>query len=219
MCDYLFMIIVVLFTVLFYVWYLFKTPLVYGIDEPYYLIQIRSIAETGAMAYGDPQLTFYYLYLLYLLLGDMFPAVKVGVIIAIVLTGITMYLFTYNLTGRNLVVASASTLYFILSPNLIRLSGDFVKNTVGLLFFVLYLYFLLQVLRNKRPGIKWFGLSVLMLILCYLTHVLDYGFALAATLVVAVLVVVKSILYNKEKLFTGGTDNVTGYVIPSNILL
>ena len=40
------MVVIALISTVFHAQYLFKSQLVYGIDGPYYLIQIRRIAET-----------------------------------------------------------------------------------------------------------------------------------------------------------------------------
>ena len=38
----------------FYLWILTRHPLIYGIDGPYYLIQVRSLQESGSLEYGTP---------------------------------------------------------------------------------------------------------------------------------------------------------------------
>lgn len=45
----------------FYLWVFVRNPLIPGIDGPYYLIQVRSLLQTGKLVYGDPPLTFYLL--------------------------------------------------------------------------------------------------------------------------------------------------------------
>ncbi len=42
----------------FYLEILTRHPLMYGIDGPYYLVQVRSLLEAGRLEYGDPPLSF-----------------------------------------------------------------------------------------------------------------------------------------------------------------
>lgn len=68
-------------SLIYYVAYEFRFPLVYGIDGPYYLIQIEHIEKTGTMYYGDPPLTFYVLYAIYVIVRNSTLAVKIGGIV------------------------------------------------------------------------------------------------------------------------------------------
>ena len=60
-----------------YYWMFTRGPIMPGIDGPYYLIQVRSILETGLMIYDDPPLTFY----LFALFSEFLGGVYNGVVI------------------------------------------------------------------------------------------------------------------------------------------
>ncbi len=50
----------------------FSSPLLYGIDGPYYYIQISSILNSGVPKYPDPPLSFYILTAFSIILGDIY---------------------------------------------------------------------------------------------------------------------------------------------------
>ena len=53
----------------FYIGFHMKSPLVYCVDGPYYLTQVRHIQRTGTLKYGDPPFSFYVFYVLSAILG------------------------------------------------------------------------------------------------------------------------------------------------------
>ena len=78
-----FIIITVLVVLLTYIYLLkeFSTPLLYGIDGPYYYIQVSSILASAQMKYLDPPLSFYIPKAYSILLGDVIAGIKVGSVI------------------------------------------------------------------------------------------------------------------------------------------
>ena len=52
------MLLIWLLGFLFSLWVLTRYPLIYGVDGPYYLIQVRGLLEEGRLLYGDPPLAF-----------------------------------------------------------------------------------------------------------------------------------------------------------------
>lgn len=54
-----FLSLIVIFGFGFYLYILTRHPLIYGIDGPYYLIQVRSLLESWHLEYGDPPLAFF----------------------------------------------------------------------------------------------------------------------------------------------------------------
>ena len=133
-------LILFLISLIFYCFYVFREPLVYGIDGPYYLVQILYIEKYGTMYYGDPPLTFYILYAFYKLLGDPTLALKIGIMLFTSLTAIPLYLHFYNTTGRVEVGFFASIAY-LFSPHIVRLMGDFVKTLSVCFLSLLHLLF------------------------------------------------------------------------------
>ena len=177
--ELVFLILLLGISLFYYTLYQSRSPLVYGIDGPYYLIQIDYIRSTGGMYYGDPPLTFYVLYLFYLVFGDSMAAVKIGSVFFSSLTVIPLFMLVRRRYG--LEPAMVSTLLYIFSPHIIRLMGDFVKNTFGLLFLTIYLYFMMLWFREGR--VSYLVFTVVALILTGLTHILAFGILMIYTLV------------------------------------
>ena len=134
-------------SLIYYVAYEFRFPLVYGIDGPYYLIQIEHIEKTGTMYYGDLPLTFHVLYAIYVIVHNSTLAVKTGSIVFSALTIFPLYYLLNNLLRKT--EACIAAVFFMFSPHIIRLMGDFVKNTFGLFFLTSYLYFF-NICFNKK---------------------------------------------------------------------
>ena len=161
---------------LFYALTLFKFPIMYGIDGPYYLIQVRAILETGMMSYVDPPLCFYFFAALTLLLGDATVAVKIGATLFCALTVFPSYLIGKKLTS-SIPAAAASAIVCSLSPGLMALSGEFVKNAVGSFFLLSFVYFCLEILKGTEGRFVKFA-AIAAFVLTALTHILDLGLAL-----------------------------------------
>ena len=160
----------------FYVLFLFRHPLPYGIDGPYYLTQVRAIERTGWLKYGDPPLAFYYFYALSVVLGDRILAVKLGTALAAASTVLPSYcLLKLELRGRWPALLGSLALAF--SPHVIRLSWDFLKNLLGSVFFLASLYFYARSLRlNSSLSL---AASSAFLLLASLTHSLAFAINLA----------------------------------------
>lgn len=154
---------------------LFRSPLMYGIDGPYYLIQVKSILDTGTMSYVDPTFCFYFFALLSAVIGDPTAAIKLGTILFCALTVIPAYLTGKRLTSSK-PAAVASVVVCSLSAGLIALGGEFVKNAVGSFFLLSLVYLCLRILKGddtkatKVAAAAAFGLTAL-------THILDLGLA------------------------------------------
>lgn len=159
-----------------YVLILFRFPLMYGIDGPYYLIQVKAILETGTMNYVDPPLCFYLFAALTLLLGDPTSAIKIGTVLFCALTVLPSYLIGKRLTS-SVQAAIASAVVCSLSPGLIALSGEFVKNAVGSFFLLSFIYLCLRILKGDESMVVRLA-AVTTLALTALTHILDLGLAL-----------------------------------------
>jgi len=56
----------------------FSTPLLYGIDDPYYYIQVSHLLTEGLPKYSDPPLSFYILAVFSVMLKDDVSDVKAG---------------------------------------------------------------------------------------------------------------------------------------------
>ena len=156
-----------------------RYPIVYGIDGPYYLIQLRHILLEGAMRYPDPPLTYYLLLPFYFLSEDKNLGLKLAVAFYGGLTSLILYL-SFRKMGDLSGLTAALT--FIISPYTLRLANDFLKNYVSLLFIAVFIYVLIKE-RDERKVVIFSSLSA---IAAALSHVLTYGvLALLSTLILA----------------------------------
>lgn len=176
-----------LFLVLFlvvsvgFVVYLFKalsSPLVFGIDGPYYVLQVEYLLGHGCLKYLDPPLAFYVLAGFSVLIGDVFLGVKVGSLIVFLLASIPLFFLVRRLSGS--IGGLVAVLSYVFSSYLVRLGFDFLKNAMGLLFLSLFFYMVLRGLGED--DLRYSIGASLLLIVTGLTHILDfgvgYGFAL-----------------------------------------
>ena len=147
-----------------------RYPIMYGIDGPYYLIQLKHLISEGALKYPDPPLTYYMLLPFYASMPDPNLGIKIGVAFYAALTSIVLYMTFTRVSGSVAAGLTASFLY-IVSPFTLRLSMDFIKNFIGILFIALFLYSALCV-RDRKFAVT---LSAFSTIAAALSHVLDFG--------------------------------------------
>ncbi len=153
----------------------FSTPLLYGIDGPYYYVQVSSILKEGALLYQDPPLAFYILTGFSLLLGDIMTGIKVGSILVTLLGAFAIYYLVKEMTNE--IGGIASSIFYVANPWMVRMSMDLIKNAMGLTFLSFTLLF--AYLSVKREDFRFSLLSSMFIILTGLTHVLDFGVAMA----------------------------------------
>ncbi len=160
----------------FYLAFLSKSPLVYGVDGPYYLVQVRQIERTGTLKYGDPPLAFYVFYALSALLSNRVMGVKIGTALSAALAVLPAYcLLKLELKGR--LPPALGSLALAFSPHLLRLSCDFLKNLMGSTFLLASLYFFARSLRTGSN--RSLAASSVFLLLAGLTHSLAFAVNLA----------------------------------------
>ncbi len=165
----LLLIILVGFTV--YLLKALSSPLVYGIDGPYYVLQVKYLLAHGGLKYLDPPLAFYLLTDFSVLVGDVFLGVKVGSILVYLLAAVPLFFLVKKLSNSigGLVAASS----YIFSSYLVRLGFDFLKNAMGLLFLSVFFYMVLRGL--KEDNIQYSIIAAILLVVTGLTHILDFG--------------------------------------------
>ena len=167
----------ILFAIAFLIYFriLTRYPLVYGIDGPYYLIQIRSLIENGSLKYGDPPLVFLMFYLFSRIFEDLILGVKFGTALMVSLISFPLYKLLLKISG-NRIASLSTTIIALFSPQIFRLMEDLLKNAVGCLFLLSFLYYLHKTIENgKRNDVL---LAVLFLVLTGLTHILTLGMAI-----------------------------------------
>lgn len=160
---------------IFYFWLLTKDFLISGIDGPYYLIQVEAILENVGMVYGDPPLIFYLASLFATLCGNVRIGVAIAVSLMISLTCFPSY-WLFTEISRSEFSAIIGSILLVFSPQMVRLSGDLMKNAAGVSFLVFSIYFVLTMLSEWR--VKNYVLTVLSAYLTFLTHSLDSALSL-----------------------------------------
>ncbi|MCS7366087.1 MAG: glycosyltransferase family 39 protein, partial [archaeon GB-1867-035] len=126
-----------------------KDFLIPGIDGPYYLIQVEAILERGEMVYGDPPFIFYLAALFATLCGNVRMGVAIAVSLMISLTCFPAY-WLFTRLSKNIFPAIIGSILLVFSPQMVRLSGDLMKNAAGVFFLILSIYYVLLASSNWR---------------------------------------------------------------------
>ena len=143
-------IITLIFITAFYVYEVkeFSIPLLFGIDGPYYYVQVSSLLNSGSLKYPDPPLAFYILAFFSIIFNDIFIGVKVGSIFIVLLALYTIYYLVKEIT--NPIGGLVACLFYAFSPALVRMSFDLIKNAMGLTFLSFTLLFLYFTINRKK---------------------------------------------------------------------
>ncbi|MHC1601221.1 MAG: hypothetical protein ACXQTB_02605 [Candidatus Nezhaarchaeales archaeon] len=158
-------------TFIAYLSWLFRTSLVYGVDGPYYLLQIKSILKSGFMKYPDPPLFFYLSALASFLTGDIILGFKLTLALLLTLASLPLAL-TIEFITKSRLAMFVGYIAFSYSAYTFRLAGDLVKNACGLLFVFLCMFFIVRCL--SKPNYRDSILAAISLCLVGLTHILDF---------------------------------------------
>ncbi|RLG07772.1 MAG: hypothetical protein DRN59_00570 [Thaumarchaeota archaeon] len=178
-----------------------RYPILYGIDGPYYIIQLEHLASKGVIKYPDPPLTYYLLLPFYLLSSDKNLGLKIAVAFYGGLTSLLLYLSFRRFSDLS---GLAASLTFTISPYTLRLANDFLKNYVSLIFVAIFIY---TILNEEKPS-RALIFSSLAAVAVALSHVLTYGvFALLALLIFIASVLIRD---NSLKVMRYGAAGAAG---------
>ena len=200
---YVIILCIFIISLIIYLYKKFSNPLLFGIDGPYYYIQVRSILSTGYIKYPDPPLAFYILALFSLFTHDIILGIKIGSVFIMLLSMFIVYFLVRNVYGE--LAGYGASLLYVFSPYLARLSVDFLKNSMGLLFLISTIFFYHKSIKNRN--INDAIISSVFLILTGLTHILDFGTAFAIILIFFIL------SFNKEELRYLLIPLLTGFLL------
>ena len=175
--EYLIVSLICILGFIFYLWILTRHSLIYGIDGPYYLIQVKSLLETGRLAYGDPPLAFLLFALLAVLFGgDITFGVRVGVAFFSAVSAVPLY-FLVKKNAHMKIAGYTAMLTSIFSSPHIRMMNDLLKNAVGVCFLLFFIYYLHELVFGEETRRNML-LASLFLVLTGATHILDFGVAI-----------------------------------------
>ena len=173
-------------------WALDQTPYANGWDSYFYLVQLKSLEETGQMHSPEASLIYPYLQLFYWLTGDYVRGMKTGVAVlcglwVAVVYGSTAFRASGSAPLRALVTnekginaffpdslkAVLPALIALFSPHLTYFAAQYPKNLLGLIFFGLFVNSL------QRPVAGRYGwlLPAFCLIINYFGHRMTFGLA------------------------------------------
>jgi len=168
-----------------------QTPYANGWDGYYYIMQMYTFIENGAMRAPDYSIIYpFYIGLSYIT-GNYLMAFKLGsAILAAVFTG-TVYFLSYHVTSstkskktvgsNSFYIALFVAIFSIFSPSLTYFTSQFPKNLMGIIFLLWFIYF-----TDKRsiPGL------LIFFVLAFLTHRMSAG--------LSVIILIISILKRKH---------------------
>ncbi|MFQ6074127.1 MAG: glycosyltransferase family 39 protein [Candidatus Bathyarchaeia archaeon] len=176
-CEYLIVSLICILGFVFYLWILTRHPLIYGIDGPYYLIQVESLLETGSLEHGDPPLAFLIFALFTVLLrGDTTFGVRVGVSLFSAISAVPLYFLVKRIAHMKMAGYAAMLTSIFATPHT-RMINDLLKNAVGVCFLLFFVYYLHELVFGEGTR-RNLLLASLFLVLTGATHILDFGVAL-----------------------------------------
>ncbi len=162
----------------------FKNPLPYGIDGPFYVYESKCILSMLKPCTPDSPLPLYIIAVLSSILG-YYLGVKVFLATITSLITIPLYYTLRKITLNKALSAIIVFAAYTFNPFTLRLSLEFAKNILGLLFTALMLYYLYDTVIegvNKRRG----AILVLLVVLVAFTHILVFTITYFALLVILV---------------------------------
>lgn len=159
----------------------FQNALPPGINGGYYPVQVRSILTNGKLGIADFPLLFYLQAAFAIipqwiwgesaiLMTTRISDVFLPVLIAIPAVLITNEFSSINGKQKNpMIPLLISGLFVVCNGSLLRMLGDFQKNSFGLVLALTYFYFLLCSFRMPIKRNLW--LTIAFLLLTFLTHI------------------------------------------------
>ncbi|MGB0522303.1 MAG: hypothetical protein ACPGJS_05055 [Flammeovirgaceae bacterium] len=144
----------ILLSFLLRLWSYQQTPFANGWDSYFYLIQIKALVEEGQMHSADLSLIYPLMTAIHFLVGDYVFTFKVTAALItscfVGAAGFLVYKFSQNGLLALLAVAFA-----IASPHLTYFGGQYPKNLLGLVFFLLFVSQIPQFFGNGVGKRQW----------------------------------------------------------------
>ncbi|MCS7113883.1 MAG: hypothetical protein RMJ15_02685 [Nitrososphaerota archaeon] len=196
--ERLYLFLIVVFGFILYLYVLTRYALVYGVDGPYYLIQVRSILETGRLKYDDPPLALYIFTFFALLFGgNITLGIKVGTALFSALSAAPLYFWTKK-AAKSQLCGYLAALACIISSLHLLLMNNYLKMVVGTFFLLCFIYYLHCIIAEKG-NIHTLLMAVIFLVLTGATHAIVF---LVAFLFLALYAIVFRLTWTIEKEIT-----------------
>ncbi len=176
--EYLILALIFILGFSFYLYILTRHALIYGIDGPYYLLQVEGLLETGRLKYGDPPLAFFiFAFFTLIFSGDITLGIRVGLALFSALSVFPIYFWVKKASNSQFCGMIAMFVCIFAAPH-VRMMNDLLKNAVGIFFLLCFIYYLhLMAVENKNDK-RNLLCATLFLLLTGITHILDFGVAL-----------------------------------------
>lgn len=141
-----------------------QTPYANGWDSYFYLVQLKSLEETGRMHSPEASLIYPYLRLFYWMTGDYVLGMKVGTAILVGIFTASVCWFSHSATGRLTfhfwpLLLGAWSLF---SPHLTYFAAQYPKNLLGVVLLVVFVSSLSKI-KIQKPR-AWIFPGILLLI-------------------------------------------------------
>jgi len=159
-----------LFSFILDIYLLTRYNLSYGMDGPYYDLQVLSVIKTGFPLFNHPPLTYYLLAPFVLIFKNSFLGIKVGMAFFASLMVFPAYFLCETLNKNGSKIPSFLCA-FLITVNMYYFSllGDFLQNLMGALFLLLFLYVFVKWLQDTR-NLKYGALTIVLVVCNILTH-------------------------------------------------
>ncbi|HEX3013067.1 MAG TPA: glycosyltransferase family 39 protein [Methanobacterium sp.] len=178
-----------IFSFLLDMYVLTRYNLSYGMDGPFYDLQVLNILKTGLPASNDPPLVYYILTPFVMICGNSFCGIKIGMALIGSLMAFPAFLLTEMFSEKISIESKIPALLsaFLITVNIFyfQLIGDFMQNLVGVFFLLLLIYFAVKWMQNQGEW-KKYGILAIAILLCNIfTHI--YTGILAVILFISLL--------------------------------
>ncbi len=178
-----------IFSFLLDMYVLTRYNLSYGMDGPFYDLQVLNILQNGVTASNDPPLAYYMLTPFVMISGNSFLGIKIGMSLIGSLMAFPAFflteIFSKKMNMESKVPALLSAFLITINTFYFQMIGDFMQNLVGVFFLLLLLYFAVKWLENPQKWKRYGTLTVVILVCNIFTHI--YTGILAVVLFISLL--------------------------------
>jgi hypothetical protein len=164
-----------IFSFILDLWVLTRYNLSYGIDGPFYDIQVLDILKTGLPNSGDPPIAYYLLTPFVILVKNSFLGIKIGMAflgsLIVFPTYFLSQIIAKNFKTFNKIIPLLSAFLITINPFYFSMLGNLMQNLIGVLFLMTLSYFIIRWFENIENWKKYGVLTIVFLLINMLTHI------------------------------------------------